>query len=210
MTGFEAIEKEQIELAKKVIRQDSFSKLELIGGMDIGFDKDKIFCSIVVFNRNMEVIEEHSENRDCVIRYIPGFRAQRETGIMIDTFNKLKNKPDILFINASGIMHPRKCGLASHLGIMLDQAVIGVTKHALCGVITNQGVILDDEVVARQVMVSEKSRPIFVSTGNKISLDKSVEIVKAFLKPPHLMPEPLRMAKLLVKKQIRDHARRLS
>jgi len=205
------LEQEQAELAKKVVKQDSFSKLELIGGIDVGFDKDKIFCSIVVCNYNdASIVEQHTESKDCVIRYIPGFRAQSEMGIMIETFSKLKNKPDILFINASGVLHPRKCGLASHLGIILDQTVIGITKHALCGVITDKGVILDDEIVAKQIFVSDKAKPIFVSIGHKISLDKSVEVVKAFLKPPHLMPEPLRLAKLVVKKQNKKSRQKLS
>jgi deoxyribonuclease V len=206
MTTLEELEKEQLELAKKVVKQDAFSKLELIGGMDVGFDKDKIFCSIVVCDyKDMRVLEQHSEEKECKIRYIPGFRAQREISVMIDTFNKLKQKPDMLLINASGTLHPRKCGLASHLGVMLDQPVIGITKNALCGKLVNGGVILDNEVVGEAVVVDKKAKPIFVSVGHKVSLNKGVEIVKSVIRPPHLLPEPLQLARLLVKKQMRAY-----
>jgi deoxyribonuclease V len=205
MASFEEIEKEQIELAKKVIKQDSFSNLELIGGIDVGFDKDKIFCSIVVCNyKDMKVVDEQSLSKDCKIRYIPGFRAQREIGIMIDTFKKLKHKPDVLLINASGTLHPRKCGLASHLGILLDQPVIGVTKNLLCGKNKDSYIILDKDVVGRAILIKEKTKPLFVSIGHKISLDKSIEIVKNCIGKPHKLPETLYLAHLSVKKNMSE------
>jgi len=204
MASFEEIEKEQIELAKKVVKQDSFSELELIGGIDVGFDKDKIFCSIVVCNyEDMKIVEEQSLNKDCKIRYIPGFRAQREIGIMIDTFKKLKQKPNVLLINASGTLHPRKCGLASHLGIMLDQPVIGVTKNLLCGKNKDSYIILDNNVVGRAISIKEKAKPLFVSIGHNVSLDKGVEIVKNCMIINHNLPEPLHLAHILVKKNMR-------
>jgi len=204
MTTLEELEKEQFELAKKVVKQDSFSKLDLIGGIDVGFDKDKIFCSIVVCDyKDMRVLEQHSEERECKIRYIPGFRAQREISVMIDTFNKLKQKPDVLLINASGTLHPRKCGLASHLGILLDQPVIGITKNALCGKLVNGEVILDNEAIGRVMCVKGKAKPLFVSIGHKVSLDKSVEIVKNCMRQPHKLPEPLHLAHKLVKKKMK-------
>lgn len=199
------LEEEQIELAKKVIKQDKFSKLELIGGMDVGFDKDKIFCSIVVCGyKDMNVVEEQSLSKDCKIRYIPGFRAQREIGIMIDTFKKLRHKPGVLLINASGTLHPRKCGLASHLGIMLDQPVIGVTKNLLCGKNKDSYIILDNDVVGRVILIKEKIKPLFVSIGHRVSLDKSVEIVKNCMRKTHKLPEPLYLAHILVKKSMSE------
>jgi len=203
MTTLEELEKEQLELAKKVVQQDAFSKLELIGGMDVGFDKDKIFCSIVVCNyKDLRMLEQHSEEKECKIRYIPGFRAQREISVMIDTFNKLKQKPDVLLINASGTLHPRKCGLASQLGILLDQPVIGITKNLLCGKNKEGYIILNEEVVGRALFTKEKTKPLFVSVGHKISLEKSVEIVKNCMRAPHKMPEPIYLAHEMMKKKM--------
>jgi deoxyribonuclease V len=205
MASFEEIEKEQIELAKKVVKQDSFSKLELIGGIDVGFDKDKIFCVIVVCNyKDMRVLEQQNAEKECKIRYLPGFRAQNELGIMVEAFNKLKQKPDVLLINASGTLHPRKCGLASHLGVTLNQPVIGVTKKLLCGKNKDGYIILDNDVVGRAVVIKEKTKPLFVSVGHEVSLDKGIEIVKSCMRPGHKLPEPIVIAQMLIKKKIRD------
>jgi deoxyribonuclease V len=204
MTSFEEIEKEQIELAKKVIKQDCFSKLELIGGIDVAFDNDKISCNIVVCDyKDMEVLEQQNAEKDCKIRYLPGFRAQNELGIMIEAFNRLKHRPDVLLINASGTLHPRKCGLASHLGIVLDQPVIGVTKKLLCGTNKDGYIILDNEVVGRAIIIKEKAKPLFVSVGHKVSLDKAVEVIKECMRPLHKLPEPLFLAHKLVKESMK-------
>jgi len=203
-SDFKRLEEEQIELAKKVIKQDVFSRLKTIGGLDVGFNHDKIYCSAVVCDyKNMSILESQSVENECKIRYIPGFRAQRELKAMIEAFNKLKQKPDILLLNASGMLHPRKCGLASHLGIMLDQPVIGITKTLLCGKLNNDEILIDNELVGKELFGNEKLRKVYVSVGHKISVDKSVEIVKNCTHPPHRMPEPLHLASQLVRKNMK-------
>jgi deoxyribonuclease V len=201
---YKKLEEEQIKLAKQVIKQDAFSKLETIGGLDAGFHHDKIYCSAVICDyKDMRILETQSLEKECKIHYIPGFRAQRELSVMIDTFNKLKQRPDILLINASGMLHPRKCGLASHLGIMLDQPVIGITKTLLCGRLNNDEILIDNEIVGRKLSGKDKRGEIYVSVGHKISVEKSSEIVKNCMRPPPRMPEPLHLAKSLVRKNMR-------
>jgi deoxyribonuclease V len=207
MTTLEELEREQLEFAKKVVRQDVIPKLELVGGIDIFLDSDKVYCGIVVCNyKDMHVIEEQSAEKDCKIRYIPGFRAQREIDVLVEAYHKLKQKPDVLLINASGTLHPRRCGLASHLGILLDQATIGVTKSMLCGKLINGTVVLDNETVGKEVFVDEKAKPIYVSVGHKVSLDKSVEIVKNCMRKEHSLPEPLRLANQGARKKSNVHS----
>lgn len=202
MTKAEELEKEQLELARKVVKHDAYSKLELIGGLDVRILEDKVICSIAVCNyRDMQVLEHVLAEKECKIRYLPGFRAQNELGIMIEAFNKLKRKPDVLLINASGTLHPRKCGLASHLGVILDQPVIGVTKNLLCGKNKDGYIILDNEVVGRAILTKEKTKPLFVSIGHRVSLDKSIEIVKNCMKPEHKLPEPIILAQEIIKKE---------
>jgi deoxyribonuclease V len=198
------LEQEQLELAKKVVKHDSFDKLELVGGIDVGFKNNKVFCSIAVCNyKDMRLIEKKSGSKECIIRYIPGFRAQSELIIMMDVYNQLKQKPDALLINANGILHPRKCGLASHLGVMLNILVIGVTKKLLCGVAVKGDILMNDEIVGKELFIENKSKPFYISTGNKVSLDKSIEIVQNCIRPPHKMPEPLHLAHCLVKEQMK-------
>jgi len=202
MTKAEELEKEQLELASKVIKQDAYSKLELIGGLDVRILDDKVICGIVVCNyKNMQAIEHALAEKECKIRYLPGFRAQSELGIMIEAFNKLKQKPDVLLINASGTLHPRKCGLASHLGVVLDQPVVGVTKNLLCGKNKDSYIILDNDVVGRAILIKEKAKPLFVSVGHKVSLDKSVEIIKNCMRQEHKLPEPIILAQGIIKKE---------
>jgi deoxyribonuclease V len=198
------LEEEQLDLAKKVVKQDSFEKLGLVGGIDAGFKNNKVFCSIVVCDyKDMRLIEKKSGSKECIIRYIPGFRAQSELSIMMDVYNQLKQKPDVLLINANGILHPRKCGLASHLGVMLNIPVIGVTKKLLCGVAVKGEILMNDEVVGKELFAENKSKPFYISIGNKVSLDKSIEIVKNCIKPAHKMPEPLHLARSLVKESMK-------
>ncbi|KYK24609.1 hypothetical protein AYK26_03470 [Euryarchaeota archaeon SM23-78] len=198
------LEQVQLGLAKKVVKKDVIQKLELVSGIETGFKFNKSFCCVVVCAYNdMQVLETHSMIEECELAYIPNFRAQRELDIMVKTYNKLKQKPDILLVNASGIMHPRSLGLASHLGVVLDIATIGITKKPLCGKVQGEVIILDDEVVGKQVFTKEKAKPLFVSIGHKLSLDKSVEIVKKCIKPPHKMPEPLHIAHRIVKKNMK-------
>ena len=91
MTKAEELEKEQLELARKVVKHDAYSKLELIGGLDVRILEDKVICSIAVCNyRDMQVLEHVLAEKECKIRYLPGFRAQNELGIMIEAFNKDK------------------------------------------------------------------------------------------------------------------------
>jgi deoxyribonuclease V len=199
---FQKLEEEQIKLANKVIKQDAFSKLETIGGLDVVFHQDKIYCSAVVCNyKDMSILESQNAEKDCKIRYIPGFRAQREIDILVEAYHKLRQKPDVLLINASGTLHPRRCGLASHLGILLDQATIGITKNMLCGKLMGGTVVLDNETVGKEVIIDEKTKPIYVSVGHKVSLDKSVEIVKRCMLSRHSLPEPLLLAKQMLKKK---------
>jgi len=199
------LEQEQLEFAKKVVKKDDFLKLELIGGIDTGFKFNKVLCGIVVCDKEMNVLEKHIIVNNCELAYTPNFRALRELDIMIETYNKLTKKPDVLLVNASGILHPRRLGLASHLGVMLDIAIIGITKKLLCGKIKGDDVIIDNEVLGKAVLTKEKSKPVFVSIGHKISLDKSVEIIKKCIRTPHKMPEPLHLAHKLVKKNMKKY-----
>jgi deoxyribonuclease V len=198
------LEEEQLELAKKVVKHDAFDRLELVGGIDAGFKNNKVFCSIAVCNyKDLRLEEKKSGSKECIIRYIPGFRAQSELAIMMDVYNQLKKKPDVLLINANGVLHPRRCGLASHLGVMLNIPVIGITKKLLCGVAVKGDVLLNEEIVGKELFLEKKSRPFYISIGNRISLDKSLEIVKSCMKPAHKMPEPIHLAHSLVKDQMK-------
>ncbi|MBI4143422.1 endonuclease V [Candidatus Woesearchaeota archaeon] len=195
MVDFAKLKEEQLKLAKKVITSDSFDRLETMGGMDCAFDNEEIIAAIVVCDyRTMEIEEKAFAVAKSKIPYQKGFRAYREGPAITEAYAKLQNKPDVLIFNGHGISHPRRIGLASHMGILLDQASIGVAKQLLIGEIQGGIIYADKEARAELVNTRQHSKPIFVSPGHKISLKTSVEIIKNCLKFPHKLPEPLHLA----------------
>ncbi len=200
MVNFNKLKEEQLKLAKKVILKDSFDKLELIGGADASYSNNDVVAAIVVSDYNTMQVKEHVHAAaKAKIPYTSGFLAYREGQAISEAYAKLEKKPDVLIFDGNGILHPRKCGLASHMGVLLDQASVGIAKHLLLGKVKDNKVYVDKEIRAELVVTREHSRPVYVSPGHKISLKTSVEIVKKCMRFPHKLPEPLHLAHKLSK-----------
>jgi deoxyribonuclease V len=195
MVDIGKLKQEQLKLAEKVIITDSFKKIETVGGCDLAYiDNTKVVSAIVVLDyKTLKVIEKKYAIIDTPIPYIPSFLSYRDAPAIVEAFNKLDHKPDILLCDCNGILHPRRIGCASHVGILLDQVTIGVAKNLLCGELKEDTVIVDKEVRAVTIKTKDFAKPIFISPGHKISLKTSVEIVKKCLKG-HKLPEPLHQA----------------
>ncbi len=195
MLDLNKLKEEQLKLAKKIILKDSFEKPSLIGGVDCAYHEDKIIAAAVVCDyKSMEVKEKTFAVMGAKIPYLKGFLAYREGPVISEAYSKLENKPDILIFDGHGISHPRKCGLASHIGVLLDQPSIGVAKQLLAGEVKGSIVYIDKEACAELVETREHSKPVYVSPGHKISLKTSVEIAKHCIRFPHKLPEPLHIA----------------
>lgn len=195
MLDFAKLKDEQLKLSKKVITSDSFDKLELVGGADCAFNHEEVIAAIVLCDyRTKEVKERAFAVAKAKIPYLQGFLAYREGPAITEAYAKLQKKPDVLIFNGHGISHPRRIGMASHIGILLDQASIGVAKQLLAGEIKGNIVYIDKEARAELISTREHSKPIYVSPGHKISLRTSVEIVRKWIKFPHKLPEPLHLA----------------
>ena len=195
MVDFKKLEEEQRKLSKKVITKDSFDQIELVAGADATYNQNNIISTIVVCDYNtMEVKEKVSVVSKAKFPYVAGFLAYREGPAISEAYSKLNNKPDVMIFDGNGILHPRKCGLASHIGVLLDQTSIGVAKQLFLGDVKNNKVYVDKQPRAEAIVTREHSKPIYVSLGHKISLKTSVEIIKKCLKFPHKLPEPLNLA----------------
>lgn len=195
MIDLNKLKEEQLKLAKKVVSKDSFDSLELIGGVDCTYSQNEVVSAIVVCDyKTMEVKEKVFAIAKAKIPYIAGFLAYREGHAISEAYAKLETKPDIMIFDGNGILHPRRCGLASHMGVLLDIASIGTAKQLLVGESKGNVVYVDKEARAEIVVTREHSKPIYVSPGNKISLKTSVETVKNCLRFPHKLPEPLHLA----------------
>lgn len=185
--------KEEQELLRKSIRlYDAFSGVDVIAGVDQAFVGDYVFSGIVVLDANLKVMEKVYGKMRIDFPYIAGYLSYREGPPIIKTFKKLANKPDLLMVDGNGILHPRKIGLASHVGLSLGLPTIGIAKGLLCGEVKNGKVFLENEQVG-WVLKNKKYRPIYVSPGHLVSLQSAKEIASKFFGKWRL-PEPLRLA----------------
>ena len=189
------LEEEQIKLAKKVIVKDDFEKTERIAGVDQAFANGNVISGIVVCSyKDLNLIEKKYAVVKAKFPYISGFLSYRESPAIIEAFNQLENKPDILIVDGNGILHPRRIGMASHVGILLDIPTIGVAKRLIAGEVREGTVYIEKEARGYELATREHSKPLYVSPGYKVSLKTSLEIVKKCIKFPHKLPEPLYLA----------------
>ena len=195
MVDFQKLKEEQSKLAKKTITKDNFDKLDTIGGVDQAYHGEKVISAIVVCDdRTNTILEKVYAIADAKIPYVPGFLSYREGPAIGAAYSKLENKPDILIFDGNGILHPLRCGIATHMGVLLNQPSIGVAKELLLGEQKNGKIIVEKETRAVELITREKSKPVYISPGHKVSLKTSVEIVKKLLVFPHKLPEPLHLA----------------
>jgi deoxyribonuclease V len=223
MTATEELYRIQEEIASKAVIEDKLSlkELKLIAGADQAFfyeskndtenedRQEKIISAVVVLEYpSMRFIDYSYSVMPVDFPYIPGLLSFREAPAIINAFHALKNKnkPDLLVIDGCGINHPRFAGLATHVGVILDVATIGVAKNLLCGKGEVPGEEGEEHVIkyeGREVgyyLKSQKGcKPIIVAPGHKVSLDTSLKIIKNCLKV-HKLPEPTRIAHLYANK----------
>jgi deoxyribonuclease V len=190
-----ALYKEQSELSKKAILKDSFGQIKHIGGVDCSYLNDEyIIGGLVVLDYGtLKPVYRTFDLQKLTFPYIPGLLAYREADAMMGAITKAKVRPDVVMVDGFGTNHPRRCGIATHIGIKLDMPTIGVGKSFLCGEVKNDLVYQDGEKVGKLIQVNGTSKPIYVSPGHRVSLKTSVKIVKHCINASRV-PEPIRLA----------------
>jgi deoxyribonuclease V len=172
-----------------------------VAGFGRAFLNNKVISTIVVFDfKTLKLVESKYSISNIKFPYIPGLLSYRESPGFVDAYNKLENEPDIILVPAHGVLHPRKLGMASHIGLLLDKPTIGIAKALVSGEVINGKVFFDNELLGIELETRDHSKPIYVSIGHKISLKTAFDIVKKLTKEPHKMPEPLHEANKLAKK----------
>ncbi len=186
----------QEKVSSEIITYDTFHKIENICGVDVSYKNDEAYCSAVITNTSFDV--KDSVNLKCPVKYpyIQGLLFLRESGPLLSTLKLLNNGSnfDVLLIDGHGILHPRKCGLASYVGYMINKPTIGVAKNLLCGSIRQDHFIEYDKTVLGYEIKKEGKKSIYVSIGHKISLKKAIQTVQKVIKEKERLPEPLRIA----------------
>lgn len=195
----------QSEIASKIVVEDDFEPLRTVAGADCAFVDGLIICGIVVLDYGTpDVVERAHVVQDVVFPYIPTFLTFREGGAIVAALAKLKTRPDLLMFDGCGINHPRRVGIASHVGAVLDIPTIGVAKNILCGnaevpesVGDVKPLVFEGEQLGWVMKTTRRSNPIIVAPGHRVSVEGSLEIVRHCL-GGHKLPETTRLAHLYV------------
>ena len=196
----------QEQLAKKVVLEDEFDKeIEFVCGVDVSYKKGIAHCSAVIIKKNsLEIVEIVKSKSNIEYPYIPGLFILRESKPILRTLKLLKNTFQLLLIDGHGILHPRRCGLASYIGIITGNPTIGVAKSLLCGTLQADNFVKYNKDILGYAIKKEgktKKKMIYVSLGHKISLGTSIHMVRSLTKKEELIPEPLRIADISSKEK---------
>lgn len=187
--------REAIALQKKLVRRLDLTRppperLELIAGADASYNRfSRIICGSVVVWRPAtgEIVETADAVLTTQFPYVPGLLSFREAPALLAAFALLNTRPDVVLVDGQGFAHPRRFGIASHLGLWLRVPTVGCAKTRLCGEykepraaprstspLTHKG-----ELIGRVVRTKRGARPLFVSVGNMIDLESAVRVVLA-------------------------------
>ncbi|WP_340611576.1 deoxyribonuclease V [Xenorhabdus bharatensis] len=207
MYNTKALRQEQTEKAQRVIRHDvlpaSFIP-EFIAGADVGFEENGTVtrAAIAVLHYpSLELAEYQIARMATVLPYIPGLLSFREYPALLEAWGKLNLRPDLVMVDGQGIAHPRRFGIASHFGLLVDVPTIGVAKSRLCGehapvgevVGSRQPLIDHGEQIGLVWRSKKRCNPLYISIGHKVSIDSAMGWIEHCMKG-YRLPEPTRWA----------------
>lgn len=203
----------QKELRTRIDLSEDPSEIRTVAGVDLAFDgiTRRLIAGIVVFDlRDLTPIETAIAIERESFPYIPGLLSFREIPPILSAWSKLSFKPDCLICDGQGIAHPRRFGIACHLGLLLDLPAIGCAKSRLIGEYEEpppargsfSHLYDKGEVIGAVVRTQDGVKPVFVSPGHRITLKRAIEIV-LLTSTRYRIPEPTRQADHLVKKMKR-------
>ena len=192
----------QAKLAKLIIEEDVIVDWEKIAGVDAAYVGDRAYAACVVVDRSGRVVSEGSAEYEACFPYVPSYFYYREGPALAAAVRGLDF--DVLMVNAHGVAHPRRLGLASQLGLELDKPTLGVSTSLLIGEVKRRGegisdVFLDGSLVGVRL---DGGPPIIVSVGHMVSLGNAASIVEALWRKVGL-PRPLALAHERARKQRR-------
>jgi deoxyribonuclease V len=202
---------------ERVETQDRFGGLQYVGGADLAFDPQTnlAFAGVIVYRLpDMSEVERRMARRKLRFPYVPGLLSFRESPVLLAAFARLRLTPDVILVDGHGWAHPRRFGIACHLGLLLDTPTIGCAKSILVGEATEPGLragctaaLVDKgEEVGVVLRTRDRVKPIYVSSGHRVSLETAVRIVSQCLDGFRL-PKPTREADHWVRELRRDYQR---
>ncbi len=196
----------QLRLAAQVSRSGEVGTPHFIAGVDISADKGQGVATgavVVLQYPEFEVVETEVVNDKLNFPYIPGLLSFREAPLILAACQKLTITPDLILVDGQGIAHPRRMGLASHIGLFLNSPTIGCAKSLLCGTHQLPGakpgsyaeVVDNGETIGAALRTKLGTKPIYVSIGHKIDLPTAIYWVMKCCRG-YRIPESTRLAHL--------------
>ncbi len=186
----------QAELARSVVEETpSLFRPRRVCGLDVAYLDQQGFASAVLWDSRYRRIVARAEIvREVRVEYVPGFLGFREGPLILSAARRLAGSTDVFMVDGHGRVHPRRFGLACHVGLALNKPTVGVAKSRFHGKVEGNNIISPEGSVLGKVVKTRTGRPFFVSVGNRISLDDAVRLVKSCIIDDH--PVPLREAHL--------------
>ena len=202
----ERLKEEQSRLARKLILKDDFSDLATIAGCQIFYTTTDLIAAVVLLDyKTRALLDKKFVISRPKLPYIPSFQSYREIPPVVEAISQLKQRPDLVMYPNEGILHPRKMGSASHLGLVLDLPTIGISKKLCFGEVRGEDIFFGDEKRGVILKTKDYAKPLHISPGHKISIETSLKIVISMTEEGCKLPEPLRIAHnygLFVKKNL--------
>lgn len=201
----------QKELARRIIREDHLGEVHTIAGVDMAINEQNGMARAAVVLLSfpaLEILEQHVYEEPVRMEYIPGLLSFREIPAIIGAFDQLKQRPGLVMVDGQGIAHPRRLGIAAHLGLWLDLPTIGCAKSILRGHYDEAKLgeeagswlpLVDrGETIGAAVRTRARVKPMIISPGHRISLESSIRYVLECARG-YRLPEPTRLADKLSK-----------
>ena len=197
----------QEQIPPRVIRRDRFVRLRTVAGADIALEASTGYAAVILYSfPELEEITRVWSSGELRFPYVPGLLAFREMPLLLEAFGKLRQRPDLILADAHGWAHPRRAGMACHLGLVLDVPTIGCAKSVLIGEYKMPAIArgatsplcAGEEEIGRAVRTRPGVRPVFVSCGHRVSLPTAVRLVLKCC-DGYRIPKPLREADRWVK-----------
>ncbi len=187
---------------ERVIQRTTWRRLATVAGADVSVRGDRARAAVCVLSFP-ELAEIERSVAECEVRfpYVPGLLGFREVPCLLEAFGRLSLRPDAVLVDGQGRAHPRRFGVACHLGVELDLPAVGVAKSRLVGEHREPGarrgsrtrLVHEGEVIGAVLRTRAGVRPLFVSVGHRVDLEGAVRLVLATAKGFRL-PEPIRAA----------------
>jgi deoxyribonuclease V len=201
----------QHELATRIVLEDQLDEVRYVAGVDMAINEEnaRAHAAVVLLSYpDLELVERHIYEEPLRMPYIPGLLSFREAPCVLGACAKLRQRPHLVMVDGQGIAHPRRMGIAAHLGLWLELPTIGCAKSILVGTYNKEQLgeeagshvplIYKKDVIGAVVRTRTRVNPMIISSGHKISLETSIKYVLACSKG-YRLPEPTRLADKLSK-----------